>query len=279
MKLRHYLMVIVTLMGFNLAACSPVTEEALPAPVAPTSTIAELGNAESTPEPAAAAAQPTATSPGPTPEAVEAVQAEVKAQALSNLNLRAGPGTNYAIVGQLPANTEIVVIGRNENGSWLQVQTEAGAEAWLTGDPALVKVDQALAANLPLVEAPPPAYNASHPLVNRVLNEIPLVVHHGGRFTCASHGGLNYLLPEVREGNVIGPYAGDFVYDGNNVLFKLSGGVLVLIRENPIARFEGGAEFLPFDQAMKLFESDQISWTGDFGQSGRGVPGCDPKAP
>lgn len=276
MKLRHYFLIIVTLIGFNLAACSPATEEVPPAPAAPTSTIAELGNAESTPAATAAAAQPTATSPGAT---LAAVQAEVKAQALSNLNLRAGPGTNYAIVGQLPANAEIVVVGRTENGSWLQVQTEAGAEAWLTGDPALVKVDQAVAASLPLVDAPPPAYNASHPLVNRVLNEIPLVVHHGGTFTCASHGGLNYLLPEVREGNVIGPYAGDFVYEGNNVLFKLAGGAPVLIRENPIARFEGGAESLPFDQAMKLFESDQISWTGDFGQSGRGVPGCDPKTP
>jgi hypothetical protein len=274
MKLTHYFLIIVILMGFSLAACSPAAEESPPAPSAPTSTIAELSSAEATPEPTTAT-QPTAT----TGQSEEPAQVEVKAQALSNLNLRAGPGTNYAIVGQLPANAEAVALGRNENGSWLQVRTEAGATAWLTGDPALVKVDQAVAANLPVVEAPPPAYNASHPLVNRVLNEIPLVVHHGGRFTCASHGGLNYLLPEVREGNVIGPYAGDFVYDGNNVLFKLSGGALVLIRENPIARFEGGAEFLPFDQAMKLFESDQISWTGDFGQTGRGVPGCDPKAP
>ena len=132
---------------------------------------------------------------------------------------------------------------------------------------------------LPVVESPPPPYNASNPQVNRVLNQIPLVVHHGGTYTCASHGGLNYLLPDVREGNVIGPYAGDFVYEGNNVLFKVSGGSLVLIRENPVARFEGGAESLPFDKAMQLFESGQIVWNGDFGQTGRGIPGCDPKTP
>lgn len=276
MKARHYFLVVLILTLFGLAGCSSGAEETPPAPSEPTSTVAELSSVESTPDSAATSpAQATAT-PQPTPEPA---QAGVTAQALTNLNLRGGPGTNYAIVGQLPANAEIDVVGRNEKGDWLLVQTEAGAEVWLTSDPALVKVDQALAANLPVVEAPPLAYNASHPMVNRVLNEIPLVVHHGDRVTCASHGGLNYLLADVREGNVIGPYAGDFVFDGNNVLFKLSGGALILIRENPVARFEGGAEFLPFDQAMKLFETDRIKWTGDFGQSGRGIPGCDPKAP
>lgn len=280
MKFGNYLLIIVTFLGVSLTGCGSKATESAPttaATAAPTSTIAELSSAESTSAPAATV-QPTSAATSAAPTSAPA-QAEVKVQALSNLNLRAGPGTNYAIVGQLPANAEMVVVGRNKDGSWLQVQTETGTVAWLTGDAALVKVDQALVAKLPTVEAPPPAYDAGNPLVNRVLNEIPLVVDHGGRFTCASHGGLNYLLPDVREGNVIGPYAGDFVYNGNNVLFKLSGGALVLIRENPVARFEGGAESLSFDKAMQLFEAGEITWTGDFGQTGRGIPGCDPKTP
>lgn len=280
MKIRNYLVIILILTLLSLTACSSNTEETPPAPSAPTSTIAQLESTASTPEPTSAA-QPTATAGSTTaPAPTTAVQkAEVKAQALTNLNLRGGPGTNYSIVGQLPANNDITVIGRNEDGDWLQATTAADQEVWLSSDPALVKVDQALVTGLPVVESPPPPYNASNPQVNRVLNQIPLVVHHGGTYTCASHGGLNYLLPDVREGNVIGPYAGDFVYEGNNVLFKVSGGSLVLIRENPVARFEGGAESLPFDKAMQLFESGQIVWNGDFGQTGRGIPGCDPKTP
>jgi hypothetical protein len=102
------------------------------------------------------------------------------------------------------------------------------------------------------------------------------VLHNQGGFTCVSHNGLNNLDP-LLEGNVIGPHAGDFVYKGNNVLFRYKNGFLQLIRENPVARFEGGVESLPFDKAMQLFQNEEINWTGELGQNpGRGVTGCDP---
>ncbi len=206
---------------------------------------------------------------------------EVKAQALTNLNLRAGPGTNYSIVGKLPAGSEITVIGRDKDGSWLHVKTDEGSEVWLTADPTLVEVDEKLVAALPVVEAPPPPYDASNPAVNKILNEIPLIVYHANQqATCASHGGLLHLLPEVQDGNVIGPHSGDFVYKGNNVLFRLSGGTPELIWESDVARFEGGAKSLSFEKAMKLFESGEISWNGHLGDwPGRGVTGCDPHTP
>jgi uncharacterized repeat protein (TIGR01451 family) len=37
---------------------------------------------------------------------------------VASLNLREGPGTNYAILGALPLNTEITIQARNEDGSW-----------------------------------------------------------------------------------------------------------------------------------------------------------------
>ena len=125
-------------------------------------------------------------------------------------------------------------------------------------------------------EAPQLAYDASHPKVIEILTQIPLVVHHPDRYTCASHAGLNNLLPEVVEGNVIGPHSGDIVFRGDNVLFKYQNGSFQLIYENPAARFENGEASLPFEQAMQFFANGQIVWSGSFGDwPGRGVTGCD----
>lgn len=203
------------------------------------------------------------------------VSPNTQAAALSNLNLRGGPGTNYPVVGRISEGDTVPVIGRSEDSSWLQIQHEGGT-AWITADPKLVKVEGQQISALPVVEAPPLPYDLSNEMVNKVLNQIPMVLHNPQSITCASHGGLNKLIA-LADGNVIGPHAGDFVYKGDNVLFKYIGGSLVLIKENPIARFDGGAETMPFDKAMQAFQNGDIIWTGQLGQSpGRGVTGCDP---
>ncbi|GEM_PF-1714623 len=278
MKFQYYLIFVLFII-FSMTACSPAVQETETSEP-PTEASVEEATAAPTSEPAATPAsdqeEATAT-PAATPPPAE--EQAVQVQALTNLNLRSGPGTNYGVAGALAENAELTVIGRNEDSSWLYVETDKGDEVWLTGDPTLVTFEQALVSNLPVVEAPPLAYNASDPMVDKVLNQIPLVVHHDRNISCASHSGLNKLLPEVEEGNVMGPHAGDFVYENNNVLFKLSDGSIVLIRENPVDRFEGGAEYLPLDKALQLFESGDIVWTGDFGQPGRGVLGCDLSTP
>lgn len=223
----------------------------------------------------------SAAPPAPATTEAEASPAastvEIKAGVLSDVNLRSGPGTTYAIVGNVPANSEVTVIGRTEDGKWLRVKSDAAEQVWVTADAALVKIDPAALSSLPVVEAPALAYDVNNPKVNDVLNKIPMVLHNAQSFICASHGGLNNPTISLQEGNVIGPHAGDFVMGQDNVLFKFTGGSLVLIRENPVARFEGGAETLPFDKAMQLFQNNEIVWTGTFGQSpGRGVTGCDP---
>ena len=201
---------------------------------------------------------------------------EVKAAVLSKVNLRSGPGTNYAVINSVPANSEVTVIGRNEDGDWLRLKSNAAEQVWVTADANLIKIDQALLNQLPVVETPPLPYDINNPTVNQVLTLIPLVQHNSQNFICASHAGINNLIA-LQEGNVIGPHAGDFVMGSDNVLFKYTQGSLALIRENPIARFEGGAESLPFDRAMQLFQKGEIVWTGTLGQApGRGVTGCDP---
>jgi hypothetical protein len=201
----------------------------------------------------------------------------VRARTLTSVYLRQGPGVIYPTTGALAPDTEVTAVGKSNDGSWLVVKTDAG-KAWMTGSSKYVEIDAAALAKLPIFEASPLAYDTNNLYMNEVLNQIPLVVYHRDHFTCASHAGLNNLFPSVADGNVIGPHSGDFalIGKGGNVLFEYSQGSLRLIRDNPIARFDGDQKYLPLDTALKMLETGEIVWTGNFGDwPGRGVPGCD----
>lgn len=56
-----------------------------------------------------------------------------QASLTQKLNVRSGPGTHYDSLGILPANALIWLIGRNESGSWLQIDYPAvpGGKGWV----------------------------------------------------------------------------------------------------------------------------------------------------
>ncbi|MCB0061588.1 MAG: SH3 domain-containing protein, partial [Caldilineaceae bacterium] len=84
---------------------------------------------------AAVEAAPLATAtpaPSPTPYPEPDVPTAYVQAAL--LNLRAGPDVeNYAIVGQVAADSALPIIGRDESGEWWQVTTDVGA-VWVAGN-------------------------------------------------------------------------------------------------------------------------------------------------
>jgi uncharacterized protein YraI len=285
MNLKVVLLVILALLLVGIpVACSaasptPQPEAAQVVQAAPTEAplpaeeVAQLTSAPTAQAAELAEAEPAEAEPAEAP-----TSADLTAQTLVNLNLREGPGTHHPVLANLPAGSEVKVIGRLQDNAWLQVETAQG-EGWVNGQADYVQVEPAALAAMQVIEALPPAYDASDPMVRQVLEQIPLIIHHGGTFTCASHGGLNHLLPEVRNGHVLGPHSGDFVYDTDNVLFEYSNGGFQLVKENSIARFDAGAKYLSMAEAMQLFARDEIVWTGSFGQwPGRGVTGCDPAA-
>ncbi|WP_297633547.1 SH3 domain-containing protein [Caldilinea sp.] len=53
---------------------------------------------------------------------------------VNNANLRAGPGTNYPIVGGMSAHQTVTVIGRNSTGDWLQLDDGAWIAAFLVSN-------------------------------------------------------------------------------------------------------------------------------------------------
>jgi hypothetical protein len=82
------------------------------------------------------------------------------------VNLREGPGTNYPVVGQLSPSNRYDVTGKNEDGSWWQLDYN-GAKAWVIGQLVSAAGDTntvAVATDIP--EAPAaPAGGAAAPVV------------------------------------------------------------------------------------------------------------------
>lgn len=115
-----------------------------------------------------ATATPT---PSPTPEPTPTPAATPTpdfAYVVTNqtVNLRSGPGTAFARVGQAEAGQRYRILGKNEDGSWWQIQLADGKEAWIVGDlvQALGPIDQVeVAANIPAAPQPVAAAAAPQP--------------------------------------------------------------------------------------------------------------------
>ncbi len=76
-----------------------------------------------------AAASPTPGPPPLTPEVSPAVSPAVTV-IVEAANLRAGPGTDYPVVGGLYQDDTAALLGRNQSGDWLQLQRPDGP-AWI----------------------------------------------------------------------------------------------------------------------------------------------------
>ena len=51
----------------------------------------------------------------------------------NGLNIRGGPGTNYATVGALAAGSAVQPIARNETGDWFQITLPGSGTGWVAG--------------------------------------------------------------------------------------------------------------------------------------------------
>lgn len=77
-------------------------------------------------------ATPTSTlTPPPTATLTPTVSAQVVASG-QGLRLRASPGTAGEIIVELEALTDLAVVGRTEDGAWLEVVTPDGRRGWVS---------------------------------------------------------------------------------------------------------------------------------------------------
>ena len=112
------------------AAASDTTADSQPAETPAEETPAEPeATPEPTPEPTPVP-QYDGLSVQPTTYYNEGEQPSYTVTPDNNLNMRAGPGTDYDIVSKLPAGTGILALGTNEDGSWIVVNYD-GKYGWI----------------------------------------------------------------------------------------------------------------------------------------------------
>ncbi len=162
------LLALLAYLGFTLlyttvfqdSGATQLVSQATPLPTftpSPTATVLVLIKATEAPTP-----EPTSTStPTPTATPIDlptatptATPTPLSPQVVSSItvNIRAGPGTNYPVIGSLLAANPLLVIGRNEPGTWWQVQQPDGPAGWV----AASVVEARNVEGIPLASVPPP---------------------------------------------------------------------------------------------------------------------------
>lgn len=162
----------------TIVACAPAAEPAVPTrPPAPTftpTTAIQAPGANVDPAVAAAAATAAAAEVAATQAVAESTQPPAEAAPTeapteaptntpvaaaevvisSQVNVRGGPGTNYNIIGAANAGQRFPVTGKNNDGSWWQIDFN-GQRGWVLGELVSAQNTQAvaLAQDIP---APPP---------------------------------------------------------------------------------------------------------------------------
>lgn len=127
----------------------------------PTATLTDVATVEATEvatEPATVEPEATITPTVATDDATDVPDGVAQIIVEGNMNVRAGPGTNYAVVGTLQAGTSALITGRNEAGDWWQIEIDGGA-GWVLA--SLVTAQNADAVPVVATPAPPPTPTAT----------------------------------------------------------------------------------------------------------------------
>ncbi len=119
---------LLLVLGGSLSGCDYISS-ALPPTPSPFPTLARLPTV--TPEPPSPTPQPTFTPapPAPTPTATPFT---LEGVSLVGANVRAGPGTDFDVIGSAQQGMTVTLHVQHEN--WFQITTMNGDEGWMAGD-------------------------------------------------------------------------------------------------------------------------------------------------
>ncbi|MEZ4736794.1 MAG: SH3 domain-containing protein [Caldilineaceae bacterium] len=130
----------------------------------------------------------TSTVPRQPPAAATPLATSSTVFANRNANLRAGPGTTYAIVGGVRTGQTLVQVGRNADSSWLQLEDGTWIAAFLVNASAPTPGVTATSASVAPTATPAPAASGNHFVLvqQRLLDPTKMVVPWmAPRFTVA----------------------------------------------------------------------------------------------
>ena len=143
--------------------------------------------------------------------------AQTEASAYTDLNLRAGPGPMYEIIGLIPADMVVTIDGCLEAAAWCQV-TYDGVSGWASGDYLVAMID----------EAPQPVY------VNRENMQIATAVYEDTTAESAIVGGTMGAVVGTLIAGPIGGVVGAAVLGGNAAANDPGPQVTGYVLSNPV---------------------------------------------
>lgn len=117
-----------------------------------TATPSRAPSATPTPEPAVTSAPSLTPTSGATGDLVAVVIAPTR------INVRAGPGTNFPVIGSAGPGERLPVLGFNEGRTWVNVEVLGRRDGWVSA--ALVRIEGDTSA-VPIVSVPQPALGMS----------------------------------------------------------------------------------------------------------------------
>jgi uncharacterized protein YgiM (DUF1202 family) len=140
------------LAGASESPEATITQEtaATPTTAPPTNTVAPTATDDATTAPTS---PPTNTVPPtrtPVPSSTPTVTPGPVIRAVVDsgqaVNVREGPGRNFAPIGSVTPGTIVQVIGRSGDGSWIQVRLDDGREGWMSADLLAIEAPEASSA-------------------------------------------------------------------------------------------------------------------------------------
>ena len=110
------------------------------------------GRGSSVPEIVVKSIQPSDPA-GAQPTPVPGSNAPTATVKFESVNVRAGPGQEYPVIGARTFGQSCDIIGRNATSTWWQIRCADGAIGWISNDVVRVSGDTS---SVPVVAAPPP---------------------------------------------------------------------------------------------------------------------------
>jgi hypothetical protein len=148
-------------------------------------------------KPASTPGRKSITRSTPTATARPAADAVVTS---STLNVRSGPGTNYAIVGALKKGDGVDIVGRSKDGKWARLSLPKINEAWASAQYLEMAIDFA---GIAVAVAPAPPPQPKQPANNNLAWLV--IENHIGRYITVQVNDKNFRV-EGKVGDKPGRY-------------------------------------------------------------------------
>jgi hypothetical protein len=224
-----------------------------------------------TPTPTLPPADTSTPTPIATPTPAQPI--EPLLTAAGDTNLRAGPGTEFAVVGLLQEGESLPITGRNAAGTWWQITTTQGSQGWIIANRvrATGPLDQVAVVAAPTVA--PTATSAATPAVTPALPDVLEDFESVGAWQRGDqpYGSLQSSSENVRSGVRSGKLSYDFPATSDNyVVFSarpalaMSGrptGITAWVFGNASGHFLN-AWVLGSDGEVRAYTFGQINHTG-----------------